>query len=332
MKTRTGARRVGSGVLGNLTMRALQLIRVYTMPAILIVLIAFFSVLAPHFFSFANIMLIFSNASITGILAVGMTFVLILGGIDLSVASNVTITTVVVSYFLVTFPVAPGLAVVISLIPGCLIGLLNGFLIIRARVPALIVTLGTASILQSIASFVTQGAITSLGEFKLLTFIGQGALWKAIPVPAILFIGLAVLAQIVLTKTPFGSYIQAIGGNRNAARLMGLQVERQQIFVYILSGFMAAISGIIVAGRLSMASSQTGVGLELPSIAAATLGGSLLTGGSGTVSGTVVGALILSVVFNGLILLGVPFFYQLAATGLILLLAVAFNEAVRKIT
>jgi ribose transport system permease protein len=225
-----------------------------------------------------------------------------------------------------------GLAVGISILPGCLLGLGNGLLVVKARVPAIIVSLGTASIVQSIASFVTQGAITSLGDFQTLTTIGQGMLFGVIPVPVLIFLCIALVSSILLTRTPFGAYVRAIGGNIRASKLMGIRVALNQICVYVLSGLLAAIAGIIVAGRLSMGSSQAGSGLELPAIAAAVLGGSSLSGGSGTIIGTLVGTLILSVVFNGIILIGVPFFYQFVVTGVVVLLAVALNEAIRQVT
>lgn len=185
------------------------------------------------------------------------------------------------------------------------------------------------SIVQSIAPFATRGAIISISDFPSITFLGQGRI-GGVPVPAIILIVLTIISYILLQSTTFGTYLRAIGGNRQATMLMGVNVAAFEVATYMLSGLMAGIAGLMQAGRLSMGSSQAGLGLELPAIAAAVLGGTSLFGGYGTIAGTFVGALIISVLFNGLILIGVPFFYQLLATGVVLILAVAFNEAIRE--
>lgn len=301
------------------------------MLAVLVLLVAFFSLASNRFLSVTSVLKILNDAAVVGIMALGMTFVLILAGVDLSVGSVVTLTTVIVGTFLVTLPIAVPLAMLLALITGVTVGLANGAIVSRLGVPPIITTLGTLSIVQSVASFITQGAITSLSDFDAVTFFGQGHL-GIVPVPVIILLGLAVVCHVLLTRTRFGVTVRAIGTNRLASQLMGIDVSGYTIAVYALCGFLASVAGLIVAGRIAAASSQAGVGLELPAIAAAVLGGTSLFGGSGSILGTLVGAVILQVLFSGLILLGVPFFYQLVATGVVLILAVAFNEALRRLT
>jgi ribose transport system permease protein len=260
-----------------------------------------------------------------------MTFILIIAGVDLSVGSIVTMTTVVIGTFLVTLPVALPLALVLGLLTGPLIGIANGLIIARLGVPPIITTLGVLSIVQSLASYTTQGAITSLSDFEPVTFLGAGHV-GAIPVPVVILLGLTAICHILLTRTSFGARLRGIGTNRRATALMGINVAGYTMAAYALSGLLASVAGLIVAGRIAAASSQAGVGLELPAIASVILGGTSLFGGSGSILGTLVGALILSVLFSGLILLGLPFFYQLVATGVVLILAIGFNETLRRVT
>lgn len=311
------------------TGRNMQWLRSVSMPLILLLLISFFAVTTPRFLSTNNLLKIVNNAAVGGTLALGMTFVLIIAGIDLSVGAVVTLTTVVLGVFVLRFPVNAGMAILLALLAGSAVGFLNGILVVKARVPALIVTLGTMSIVQSAASFITKGDTITLRSSKVISFLGQGYV-GIVPVPALILIILATISYVVLNYTTFGAYIRAIGGNKDASILMGVDVALYQVVVYVLSGLMASLAGIMVAGRLQMGSSQAGEGLLLPAIAAAVLGGTSLFGGEGSVVGTLVGALILNVLFNGLILYGLPFFYQLVATGVILILAIALNEAIRE--
>ena len=305
-----------------------ELLRDLAIPIVLLVLIAVFGIANPRFLSTYNLLTIINDASVVGTLALGMTFVLILAGIDLSVGSVVTLTTVVLGVVLVKVGLPTPVGILLGLLTGALVGLINGLIIVKARVPAIITTLGTLSIGSGVAFLITEGATISLRKFDVLTTIGQGRI-GSVPIPAIILLVLAIGCHILLTRTTVGTRVRAIGSNRNASHVMGLGVQRYTVGVYVLSGFLASIGGLIVAGRLSVASATAGNQLELSAIAAAVLGGTSLFGGQGTIIGTLVGAIILSVLLNGLILLGVPFFYQLVATGSAIVLAVAFNEALR---
>jgi ribose/xylose/arabinose/galactoside ABC-type transport system permease subunit len=306
-----------------------ELTRELAIPLVLIALIGIFGALNTRFLSTTNLLTIVNDASVVGTLALGMTFVLILAGIDLSVGGVVTLTTVVLGTTLVELALPMAVGLLLAVAAGGLVGLLNGIIVVKGRVPAIIATLGMLSILQGATFLITQGATTSLRKFHLLTFIGQGRV-GSIPMPAVILIALAVACHILLTRTAIGTRLRATGSNPTAARLMGLGVERHVISIYALSGLLASIGGLIVAGRLSVASATAGNQLELSAITAAALGGTSLSGGQGTIVGTLAGALILSVLLNGLILLGVPFFYQLVATGTVLVVAVAVNESLRR--
>jgi simple sugar transport system permease protein len=304
-------------------------VRAIAMPLVLLGVVAGFSVSADAFLTTANLLKIVTDASVTGILAFGMTFVLILAGIDLSVGSTVTLVTVVLAALLVEQQLPPGLVIVLVLLMAAAVGAVNGLAIVALSVPPLIVTLGMLTVLQGFASLISEGAITSVVRFDAVTWLGQGRI-AGVPVPAVLLLLLAATCHVALTHTPFGGQVRAIGSNRAASRLMGLDVNGITVAVYALSGVMAGIAGLVVAGKLAAGSAEAGSELELAAIAAAVLGGTSLFGGSGSIAGTLVGALILSVVFNGLILLGVPFFYQLVITGIVLVGAVAVNELVSR--
>ena len=297
----------------------------FAIPIFLVALVSFFSLTTERFCTLPNLITVVTDASVVGILAVGMTFVLVLGGIDLSVGAVVTMTTVTLGVLLrhLGVPQAPAIAMVLC--GGGLIGILNGSVVVFLRVPAIIATLGTMSILNGLALLITGGATESLRRFEALTFLGQGRV-GGVPIPVVLLIVVVVAAHVFLRLTVPGTKLRAIGENRVASYLMGLPVRAYTLAVYLGCGVVAAVGGLVVAGRLASASAQAGLGLELSAITAAVLGGTALTGGKGTVTGTLAGALILSVLLNGLIHLGVPFFWQLIATGTALVVAVAFHE------
>jgi ribose/xylose/arabinose/galactoside ABC-type transport system permease subunit len=301
----------------------------YGMLGVLVLLTILFSIASSQFLTVNNGLTIANNAAVAGLLALGQTWVLVARGIDLSVGSLVTMTTVMLGVLLVGFPIGAPLAILVVLLAGAAFGALNGILVVRARVPAIIVTLGTLYAWQSVAQFITGGATTSLAGVPEVVYVGQGYL-GGIPVAAIVWISATAICHILFTRTRFGTYVRAVGGNSEASTVMGLDVGTIQIAVFALSGLLAAVAGIVVAGQNAYASSQAGVGLELRSIAAAVLGGTSLAGGSGSIAGTLVGVLIFSVIFDGLILIGVPFFYQLVVTGVVLVVAVAFNQMVRR--
>lgn len=308
-----------------------RLLRELSIPLILLGLVVFFSFSTEGFLTVSNLLKVVNEAAVVGTLALGMTFVLILAGVDLSVGSTVSLTTVVLSFLLVDLGLPIALALLLVLLVGCIVGTINGLLIANTGVPPVLVTLGMLYIVQSVAFYITEGATISLAQFDALAYFGQGNL-GIIPVPVILLLALTLVCYLLLSYTSFGRKVLAIGNNRRASALMGLDVTSHIVGVYLMMGLLASIAGLIVAGRLAAASSEAGLDLELSAIAAAVLGGASLSGGSGSVTGTLAGALILSVLFNGLILMGVPFFYQLVLTGVVLILALAVNEALQRRT
>jgi ribose transport system permease protein len=301
------------------------LVRAFALPTILLAVSLAFGLANDQFFTRENLLTILTDASVTGTLAFGMTFVLILAGIDLSVGSIVTITTVVLGTLVVEQQLPVGVAMALVLLFGCAIGVVNGLVVSKASVPPLIATLGMLTVLAGLASLISGGEITSLATYDSVTWLGEGRV-AGVTVAALLLLALALLCHVLLTHTSFGTSVKAIGTNSTASRLMGLDVTGVTVAVYGLSGLLAAVAGLVVAGRLAAGSAEAGTGLELPAIAAAVLGGTSLFGGRGSIVGTLMGALILSVLFNGLILIGLEFFYQLVVTGVVLVLAVAANE------
>ena len=282
----------------------------------------FFSVQAPYFFSFSNTVNILSNVSVIGIVTLGQMLVLIAGGFDLSVAGTVPLGGVVFTILInhgVSLPVA-WLAATLS---GGVVGAANGLIITRIGINPLVTTLGTLSVTGGLANVVTAGDTVPFNNLNagFVDNIVAGA-----PLYIWVWIGVTVIVFLVLRFTVLGRMIYAIGGNREASRLAGIRVDFVTTLVYVISGALAAFSGVVLAQQLLAGAPTVGSTAALTSIAAVILGGAALTGGVGGVPGTVVGVLVLGTVANGLALMQVPAFYQQIATGSILLLAVGFGR------
>jgi ribose/xylose/arabinose/galactoside ABC-type transport system permease subunit len=286
---------------------------------VLIVLCALVGYLIPSFLTSKNILNVMRQVSITGIVAVGMTFVIITGGIDISVGSTVALSSVVVASALKQGLGIPA-AITLALFSGVLVGLLNGTLVAYGRVLPFVATLGTMYVIRGLALIVTKGeAIWDLPK-SFLT-IGTGY-WLGIPIPVIITLIVYLLGHFLLRNFTFGRYVLAVGGDEESARLCGVAVKRIKLYTYALCGFLAGLAGIVLAGRLGSGQPSTGVGYELVAIAAAVIGGNSLDGGRGTVIGTLIGAFILGVVSNALNLWGVASFWQTVISGCIVLIAV----------
>jgi ribose transport system permease protein len=290
----------------------------------LIVLCAFLSFASPYFLTANNALGVARAFSLTAIAAIGQTMVIITGGIDLSVGSVLALSGLSAGMLLGTgWPLVP--AVIAGLGVGVFFGLCNGLLVTKIGLPPFIATLGTLSIGRGLVYILTKGyPVTVPREEDLLLEVGQGYV-GIVPIPVIIMLGITIVATLFLGKTTLGRYIYAVGGNEEAARLAGINVSRVKIFVYTMSGFLAAISGIILLSRLVSAQPSAGLGFELPVIAAAIIGGTSLLGGEGTVLGAVLGAAIIGVLENGMVLLGVNTYAQQAVTGAVVLLAVAID-------
>jgi ribose transport system permease protein len=289
----------------------------------LLVLCIIIAVISPRFLTVSNVLNVLTQVSVNAILAIGMSFVIITGGIDLSVGSVLAITGAVVATFAKTGGnILPG--VIAAIIIGAAIGLVNGLLVSKGKVQAFIVTLATMTIFRGVTYVYTNGnPISGLGEN--ISFIGNSSI-LGVPLPIFFIIIVLLIAWYALNQTRFGRYIYALGGNEDSARLSGINTDKIKTLVYVISGITAAIAGIIVTSRIGSASPNAGTGFELDAIAAVVLGGTSLAGGEGKVTGTIIGALIIGVLNNGLNLMGVNPFYQAIAKGLVILLAVLLDK------
>ncbi len=290
----------------------------------LLALIVLFSILSGSFLSVNNLLNITRQVSIMGILSVGMTVAIISGGIDLSVGSTIAVVGVVVAGLLVNFALPVWLVILLGLGVGCLIGAFNGSLIAFAGVPPFIATLGTMTALRGLA-YVYTGGYPIYGLPANFGWLGAGYL-AGVPFPTILMFVIGAVFYIVLTKTPFGIHVYAIGENEVAARRVGVRVIRTKLFAYVISGALAAVSAIALAARLKAGLPTSGFTYELTAIAAVILGGTSISGGGGSVIGTLLGALLLGVLANGLTLLNVEPYVLEVITGAVIIVAVLVDS------
>ncbi|WP_392535506.1 ribose ABC transporter permease [Nostoc sp. C117] len=294
---------------------------------ILVIICILFTFLSSNFLTGGNLVNILRQASINIVLATGMTFVILTGGIDLSVGSILAVSAVV-GLLVSLVPALGWAAVPAALVVGLLLGLLNGALITFLDVPPFIVTLGSLTALRGVAYLVANGT-TVINRDINFAWIGNSYLG---PLPWLVVIALLTVAVswFVLRQTVLGVQIYAVGGNERAARLTGIKVNHVLLFVYGISGLLAGLGGIMSASRLYSASGLLGQGYELDAIAAVILGGTSFTGGIGTIGGTLLGALIIAVLNNGLTLLNMSYFWQLVVKGLVIIMAVMIDRLRRR--
>ncbi|TDW25057.1 ribose transport system permease protein [Rhizobium azibense] len=292
----------------------------------LIAIVVLFGLLAPDFVSQRNLLNILQQSSINACLALGMTLVIISGGIDLSVGPTAAIAAVITATLLVAGIPVP-LAILAGLGIGVICGLVNGVLVAHAGLQPFIVTLGTLSTYRAIALIYT-GGNPVLGVPQGFRSLFNGSL-LGIPNAVIMVAVVALLAWMLLKKTPLGEYLLAVGGNEEAAYVAGVPIAVTKITAYVISGVLAALASMILIGRLGAAEPILGNLWELDAIAAAAIGGASLMGGKGSVIGTILGAIILGAMRNGLTLMNVQAFYQLLATGLIILVAMMIDRVTR---
>lgn len=296
----------------------------------LLVLIAFsliIAVLNPRFLTISNILNILRQTSINSVIAAGMTFVILSGGIDLSVGSILAIA----GAFAATM-VAKGtnilIAVLLALLAGTVIGTFNGIVISKGKIQPFIATLATMTLLRGYTLVFTDGKPIGTGSFasaEIFSKIGAGY-FLGIPIPIYIMAVVFILAYYILRHTRTGRYVYSVGSNEEATVYSGINTERIKIFVYAASGFLAALAGIIITARLSSAQPQAGSGYELDAIAAVVLGGTSLSGGVGSIFGTIIGTLIIGVLNNALNLMNVSSYYQQLLKGLVILAAVLLDR------
>jgi ribose transport system permease protein len=290
---------------------------------ILLLICILFALLSPNFATAGNVVNILRQASINIVLATGMTFVILTGGIDLSVGSVLAVSAVV-AVLVSLIPALGWLAVPAGLLTGLGLGLANGALITYLNLPPFIVTLGSLTALRGTAYLVANGT-TVINRDINYAWLGNNYVG---PLPWLVIIALLTVAAswFVLRQTVLGVQIYAVGGNERAARLTGIKVNRVLLFVYGVSGLLAGLAGIMSSSRLYSATGMLGQGYELDAIAAVILGGTSFTGGIGTIFGTLLGALIIAVLNNGLTLLNMSFFWQLVVKGLVIIVAVIVDR------
>lgn len=291
----------------------------------LLLIVVIISVMSPSFLTMNNLFNVLRQVSINALIAFGMTFVILTGGIDLSVGSILALTGAVTAGMM-SGGMDPILAMLLGVLLGVLLGAINGLIIAKGKVAPFIATLATMTIFRGLTLVYTEGRpISGLGDSFTFQMLGKGYIF-GIPVPVItMAISFAVL-YFILKKTTFGRRVYAVGGNEEASRLSGINVDRVKIYVYSLAGGLTAIASLILTSRLNSAQPTAGNMFELDAIAAVVLGGTSLTGGRGWIVGTLIGALIIGVLNNGLNLIGVSSFFQQVVKGAVILIAVLLDR------
>ncbi|MDX8513145.1 ABC transporter permease [Mesorhizobium captivum] len=322
----------------------LTLMKLRTFIALIAVLVVF-SIAAPNFLSAANLILMAKHVALNAFLAMGMTFVIITGGIDLSVGSIVGLCGMVAGYLVLNgIDLQIGYTVyfnvveiaLITLAVGIAIGAVNGLLITRLNVAPFIATLGTLYVARGLALLSSDGRTfpNLVGKPDLGTtgfgYLGAGKL-LGLPVSIWILLVVALGAAYLARYTPLGRHIFAVGGNERAARISGVRVNMVKMFVYMFSGFCAAIVGLIISSELMASHPATGESFELNAIAAAVLGGTSMSGGRGTIGGTIVGAFVIGILSDGLVMMGVSSFWQMVIKGLVIIVAVVVDQAQRRL-
>lgn len=298
---------------------------------VLLVMVIALSIVSPVFLTPLNIVNIVRQTVEIGIMAVGMTFLIIAGEMDLSVGS-VFGATAMLSALLFKNEVNPTLVFCCSILGGGVIGFLNGFLVTKAKMPAFIATLGTMQIFRSVAYGISSGQSISVFPEKAMNswVFKMGSSIGNIPVQIFIMLILFVIAGVMLAKTHFGVQIYATGGNKRAAGLVGINTDKIKIICFTITGMLCALAGLISIAYLQSVPTTAGEGREMDVIAAVILGGAALSGGRGTILGTFIGAIIMSVVKNGMVLLSVPVFWQSGFIGVIIILAVLLDTWMRR--
>lgn len=292
---------------------------------VLVVLCIFFTIMRKEaFLTASNFFTIARQVSMMGIVSVGMTFVMLIGGFDLSVGSLQGLTGVTVAGFMVKFGLPVWLAIIGTLVVGGLVGAVNGMIVTKLKVNPFITTLSTMTILKGVA-FVITGAFPITNLPKSFQMIGQGYIAGLVPIPVIIMVVCFAMGSFLLNKTYLGRDLYSVGGNAEASRLSGINVNRVKLIAFILCGVLGAVAGMILAARLNSGQPAAGDGFEFNVITACVLGGVSLEGGEGKLFGVLIGVLIMGVLANGMTILGLNDYYQWIIKGLVLILGVAFD-------
>lgn len=304
--------------------------------ASLILLVVIFSLSSANFFRFDNLVAIILSTAVIGVLALGSTFVIITSGIDLAVGTVMTFASVMTGVIITTWQLPMPLGIVGGIATGALCGLISGLAVAKMKIPPFIATLAMMMITKGLSLVISEAKPIYFNDTPEFMDISMGSVigsiipgWD-IPNAVLIFFGLAIIASVILSKTIIGRFNFALGSNEEATRLSGVNVDRWKIIIYTITGVFSGVAGIMMASRLNSAQPALGVGYELEAIAAVVIGGTSLSGGQGSILGTVIGALIMSVLTNGLRILSVPQEWQTVIVGLVVILAVYADILRRK--
>lgn len=304
--------------------------------ASLILMMGFFSFASPAFMQLDNLLGILQSTAVNGVLAIASTFVIITAGIDLSVGTLMTLCAVMAGVFLTNWELPLWTGVLAAIGTGALSGLLSGTFVAKLKLPPFIATLGMMLVNKGLALVVAEDKPIYFSDSENFSLISQGSLISyilpSVPIPnsVLILFALAIAASVVLSRTALGRYTFALGSNEEAVRLSGVNVDRWKITIYMLAGAICGVAGLLIASRLNSAQPALGQGYELEAIAAVVIGGTSLSGGAGTILGTIIGAFIMSVLTNGLRIMSVAQEWQIVVTGVIIILAVYIDILRRK--
>lgn len=293
----------------------------------LIVIVAFFSIANENFRTFSNFTAILFSTVVIGLLALGTTFVIITGGIDLSIGTGMTLCAVMSGVLIINWDLPLGLGLVLTVLFGGLIGFVNGFNVAVLKLPPFIATLAMMLVAQGLALVLSNSVPIYFNALPEFSRISTGELIPKVPNAVLVLAAAAVVAAVLLNRTLFGRYTFAIGSNEEATELSGVNVRRWKLLIYTVAGLFTGLAGIMISARLGSAQPATGMGYELQAIAAVVIGGTSLVGGKGSIIGTVIGALIISVINNGLRIMSIPQEWQNVILGAVILAAVYADMA-----
>jgi len=293
----------------------------------LVLLIIIFSLSSPNFFQATNLVAIMLATAVNGVLATAVSFVIITGGIDLSIGTMMTFTAVMSAMAIVNLQLPIFVGVIVAVLTGTIFGGISGFMVAKLKLPPFIATLGMNMFTKGLSLIIAHSRPIYFTDAPGFNQISMGSVMKftedfQIPNAVLILFVVAIIASIILNKTTFGRYTFAIGSNEEAVRLSGINTDRWKIAVYAFSGAICGIAGIMIASRLNSAQPALGQGYELDAIAAVVIGGTSMSGGEGTILGTIIGAFIISTLTNGLRILSVPQEWQIVTTGIIIVSAV----------
>ena len=290
--------------------------------ASLVLIFVFFSVASPNFLTFSNVTGILLSTAVVGLLALGVTFIIITGGIDLSIGTGMTLVAVMAGVFIVYNGLPLPLGVALAVLFGAVIGATNGFFVAVLKIPSFIATLAMMMAAEGLALVISNARPIYFSGVDGYSHIALGALIPGVPNAILVFFGMALLGWFILTKTIIGRYTFAIGSNEEATALSGVNVTKWTIIIYAVAGIFTGVAGVVLSSRLNSAQPALGMGYELEAIAAVVIGGTSLQGGKGSIIGTVIGALIMGTLINGLRIMSIPQEWQQVAVGAVILVAV----------